>query len=111
MADVYVYIVSNPARTVLYTGVTNDLPRRIIEHYLHRGDKKTFAGRYYCYELVWWEGPFLPMDGIDREKEIKKWSRLKKMALIRRSNPAMRSLNKSVDVRFDADNLFSRGDD
>ena len=44
----YVYIVTNAERTVLYTGVTNNLPQRITEHWDNRGQTKTVAGKYYC---------------------------------------------------------------
>lgn len=48
----WVYVLTNWKKTVLYVGVTNDLSRRLIEHYANRGKPKTFAGRYYCYNLV-----------------------------------------------------------
>jgi putative endonuclease len=48
----YVYITTNPAKTVLYTGVTNDIARRIYEHESNKGKPSTFAGKYYCYCLV-----------------------------------------------------------
>lgn len=51
----YTYITTNPAKKVLYTGMTNDLAQRVIEHYLNRGQHKTFVGRYYCYLLVYYE--------------------------------------------------------
>ena len=41
----YLYITTNPGKTVLYSGVTNDLKRRILEHYNDRGNKKHFASR------------------------------------------------------------------
>ena len=52
----YVYIVTNPERKVLYTGVTNKLEIRIIEHYQKRGQEDTFAGKNYCYNLIYYEG-------------------------------------------------------
>lgn len=45
--EYYTYITTNPNRTVLYTGVTNNIQERVVEHYLNRGDAKTFAGTYY----------------------------------------------------------------
>lgn len=42
----YTYITTNPAKKVLYTGMTNDLAQRMVEHYLNRGHTKTFAGRF-----------------------------------------------------------------
>ena len=83
----YLYIVTNPTKTVLYVGVTNDLHRRLKEHYENRGSRKTFAGRYYCHKLVYCEGYESAYDAISREKQIKKWSRAKKDKLIEEMNP------------------------
>ena len=47
--------ITNPNKTVLYLGVTNDLERRLDEHYQNRGNKKSFAGRYHCFKLVYWK--------------------------------------------------------
>ncbi|WP_363322069.1 GIY-YIG nuclease family protein [uncultured Pontibacter sp.] len=44
----FVYITSNTTRSTFYIGVTNELPRRLDEHYQNSGDSKTFAGRYNC---------------------------------------------------------------
>ncbi|MBK9730553.1 MAG: GIY-YIG nuclease family protein [Chitinophagaceae bacterium] len=86
------YITSNPNRTVFYTGVTNDLERRVYEHQQNRGNKKTFAGRYFCYELVYYECyPNMQM-AIKREDEIKDLSREKKVELIKTMNPKMKKL-------------------
>lgn len=43
--EYFIYIITNPNRTTLYVGVTNDIARRLVEHYASRGHKKTFAGR------------------------------------------------------------------
>ncbi len=51
----YIYIVTNQTRKVLYTGVTNDLAQRIIEHWMNRGGHETFAGKYFCYNLIYFE--------------------------------------------------------
>ena len=83
----YVYITTNPGKTVLYTGVTNDLKRRLNEHYRNRGKKNTFAGKYYCYKLLYYESYREVNHAIQREKEIKDLSREKKDALIAITNP------------------------
>ena len=85
--EYYIYITSNPERSVLYTGVTNNLNIRLIEHWSNRGQIKTFAGRYYCYNLVHYEVFSYINDAINREKQIKSWSRKKKVALIKANNP------------------------
>ena len=81
------YITTNPAKTVLYVGVTNSLSIRMQQHFENRGTRKSFAGRFYCYNLIYWERFDRPMDAIDREKEVKKWNRKKKEALINTLNP------------------------
>ena len=55
MGNYFIYFITNPNKTVLYLGVTNDLERRLDEHYQNRGNKKSFAGRYHCFKLVYWE--------------------------------------------------------
>ena len=96
MGNYFVYIVTNPRRTTLYIGVTNDLEYRLEQHFENRGKKKTFAGRYYCYQLLYWEWFYSPGHAIEREKELKSWSRKKKEALIESVNPRWDFLNRSV---------------
>jgi len=96
MSNYFVYIVTNPKQTVLYTGMTNDLECRIIEHYLARGDLKSFAGRYFCYNLIYYERHNSARAAIEREKEIKDCNRNKKEELIRSFNPDMRFLNQDI---------------
>ncbi len=93
----YIYIVTNPAKTVLYIGVTNDLTRRICEHEENKGNPDTFAGKYYCYNLVYFEHYTHINFAIEREKELKKWSRAKKNALINEFNPEWQFLNNEID--------------
>lgn len=91
----YIYIVTNPERTVLYTGVTNDLAQRLVEHWVNRGIAKTFAGKYYCYNLIYYEDFQYINNAIAREKEIKGWRRQKKIELIKTMNPGWIFLNPS----------------
>ncbi len=83
----YVYITTNPGKTVLYIGVTNDLKRRISEHYSNRGNPENFAGKYYCYKLIYMEHFLDIKQAIFREKEIKNMTRKKKEDLIALKNP------------------------
>jgi len=83
----YVYITTNPGKTVLYTGMTNDLSRRMQEYFENRGKKKNFAERYFCYKLIYYEHFFEVKQAIMREKEIKNMSRKKKEELIVFKNP------------------------
>jgi putative endonuclease len=90
----YVYILSNRRRTVLYTGMTNDLRRRLAEHALHQPG--TFTATYQVTELVHCELFDMPSEAIAREKQIKGWRREKKLALILRTNPEMVDLKQTV---------------
>jgi putative endonuclease len=83
----FVYITTNPKKTVLYVGVTNNLPNRIQEHFNNRGKTGTFAGKYYCYKLVYYERYQDVNHAIAREKELKDLSREKKVTLIDEVNP------------------------
>jgi putative endonuclease len=85
--DYYVYITTNPRKTVLYVGVTNNLSLRLEQHYENRGNAGPFAGRYYCYKLLYWEHYKYINDAIEREKELKTLTREKKMDLIKSINP------------------------
>jgi len=92
----YTYMLTNPNKTVLYVGITNNLAARLIEHWQQRGKQKSFAGRYYCYYLVFYEAFEYASDAIAREKEIKKWRREKKNDLINTTNPHWTFLNQSI---------------
>ncbi|RNC79647.1 MAG: GIY-YIG nuclease family protein [Balneola sp.] len=96
MREFYVYITTNPSRTTLYTGVTNDLQRRLIEHYIHRGSSDTFAGKYYCYFLIYYEAFASSHEAIQAEKYIKGKSRKKKEMIIQDMNPSRAFLNTKV---------------
>ena len=85
----FVYITTNPRKTTLYTGVTNDLERRMKEHFENRGNPKTFAGKYFCYNLIYYERYSSINMAIEREKEIKNLSRQLKMELIKTMNPSV----------------------
>ena len=82
----YVYIMSNNQRNVTYTGVTNDLVRRVYEHKNHL-DKGSFTARYNVENLVYFEVTPDVYAAIEREKQIKGWNRKNKNKLIERKNP------------------------
>ena len=95
----FVYITTNPKKTVLYTGVTNDLGRRMEEHLAdHLDMRKTFAGKYFCYNLIYCEYYFHIEWAIAREKQIKGWTRKKKEGLIAKFNSEWRFLNSEVEI-------------
>ena len=83
----FVYITTNPTRTVLYIGVTNSLARRMDEHRANRNHKLKFGGKYFCYNLIYYEEFQDIRNAISREKELKKWRREKKENLINIMNP------------------------
>ncbi len=92
----YVYILTNYSKSVYYTGVTNNLEQRIIEHYLRRGNTISFTGRYHAYYLLYYECCNYINNSIAREKEIKGWKRIKKEKLIKEFNPTLKFLNEEL---------------
>ena len=84
------YIITNKNKTVLYTGVTNDLERHMAEHIA--GLVKGFAARYRLNRLLWFESCGDVIGAIAREKQIKGWLRSKKVALINSLNPGWNNL-------------------
>jgi len=81
----YVYIITNKYHTVLYTGVTGDLQRRIAGH--KSGEGSVFSSRYRLNKLVYYETGNDIAAAILREKQIKGGSRQKKIELINSTNP------------------------
>ena len=88
--EYHVYILTNPHHTVLYTGVTGNLARRLEEH--RRKDASGFTHRYNATKLVHVEAYPHAEDAIAREKQIKGGSRQRKLDLINAHNPAWRDL-------------------
>ncbi|MFC1790573.1 GIY-YIG nuclease family protein [Patescibacteria group bacterium] len=91
----WVYILTNYRNTVLYTGVTNNLPRRIWEHGKGLAES-SFTRRYRLYKLVWYAELPTAGEAIVLEKRIKGWKREKKLELIKRSNPFFRDLRTGL---------------
>ncbi len=89
----YVYILTNKAKTVLYTGVTNNLRRRLEEH-KEKLNPNSFTARYNVEFLVYYEHFGWIQQAIAREKEIKLLRRDLKLDLIKEFNPNMEFLNK-----------------
>jgi putative endonuclease len=86
----FVYILTNHRHTVLYIGVTNDLGRRLWEHGV--SCRSHFARQYNADKLIHFEAIPDPGNAIAREKQLKRWRRSKKEALIAKSIPAWRDL-------------------
>ena len=87
----YVYIVASRSRT-LYIGVTSNPVRRIEEH--RTGVYEGFTSIYRCHRLVWLEHYVTVARAIDREKQLKAWSRSKKLSLIQRENPTWADMSE-----------------
>ena len=86
----FVYVMSNSSMT-LYTGVSNDVMRRAAQH---KVATEGFTSRYHFDRLVYFESHDLITQAIQREKQIKGWSRAKKVALIKTLNPEWRDLSQ-----------------
>lgn len=104
----YVYILINKIKTVLYTGMTNDLDQRLVEHYIERIEKKTFTGKYNCHLLLFYESYQYVNDAIAREKEIKGWLRIKKNNLITGFNPDWKFLNEELLGEWPPKEIYHR---
>lgn len=87
----YVYLLTNQNGNVMYVGMTNDLTRRVYEHKLKL--VKGFTERYNVQKLVYYEQTSDVHAAIAREREIKKWRREKKDALVTAMNPEWQELN------------------
>jgi putative endonuclease len=107
----YVYIMSS-ITGVLYVGISNSVDGRTLQH--KDGDKRTaFTAKYNCTKLVYYEEFEYVNDAIAREKQLKGWSRKKKLALIREMNPLMTDLawdwGKDYASNSDVDTQGVRG--
>jgi putative endonuclease len=93
----YVYIITNENKNVLYIGVTNDIQKRLSQHYFDsQNAKKSFAGKYNCYYLLYYESFDDINLAISREKQLKGWRREKKNKLITDFNTNWEFLNTDI---------------
>jgi putative endonuclease len=88
-----VYILASPNKRALYIEVTTDLGRRLEEHRL---GQSVHTSRYNITRLVYIESHDTAPDAIEREKQIKRWRREKKIALIEAANPEWLDLSSEV---------------
>ncbi|MCA9387037.1 GIY-YIG nuclease family protein [Candidatus Dojkabacteria bacterium] len=94
----FTYILSNKWDTVLYVGSTNNLAVRLTQHYTNT-NSKSFSARYNLCKLVYFETYDQAWFAVEREKQIKKWSRRRKDDLINTINPKRFDLSgESVDI-------------
>jgi putative endonuclease len=92
----YVYLMASRKQGTLYLGVTNNLIRRTYEH--KNKVTKGFTAQYAVDRLVWFECYDDPTNAIEREKEIKKWRRAWKVALIEAGNPDWKDLYAKIKL-------------
>ena len=97
----YVYIMTNRHNSVLYAGVTSELPERIADH-LQKKHKRSFTARYNIDRLVWYKEFDSMANAIKEEKRIKSWTREKKLELVNSTNPNWTDLKGSVIARSGA---------
>ena len=91
----YIYILTNQSGSVLYTGVTNDLIRRVYEH-KHHLDRGSFTAQYNIEKLVYYETTSDVESAIAREKQIKGWNRKRKNKLVESKNPRWEELYEGL---------------
>ena len=87
----FVYILTNKNHTVLYIGVTSNLEQRVWQH--RQKLVKGFTQKYNCKKLIWYQQAAEIGSAIAREKQLKSWSRKKKVALIDELNPKWKDLS------------------
>ena len=91
----YIYMLSSMNNYTLYVGVTRDLVRRVWEH-KNGADPDSFTAKYHVHKLVYYEVTTDPKVAIEREKQLKSWSRRKKNELIAKENPEWKDLYEGL---------------
>ena len=91
----YVYILSDNLNRTIYTGVTNDLVRRVYEHRVH-AEPNSFTAQYNIRKLIYFEETSDVRVALEREKQIKGWTRKKKNDLINTMNPQWLDLYETI---------------
>jgi len=92
----WVYIMTSSSLSTMYTGVTNDLGRRVVEHRIGVGSE--FVKKYKITKLVYAEEFELIEEAITREKQLKGWKRIRKNELVRAANPRWNDLMAAGEV-------------
>ena len=91
----YVYILANATNVAIYTGVTNNLIRRVWEH-KENVDPKSYTAKYHIHKLVYYEETTDVRIALEREKQIKDWNRKRKNQLVESMNPSWRDLYPEI---------------
>ena len=87
----YVYILANTTNVAIYVGVTNNLIRRVYEH-KHNLSAESYTAKYAIHKLVYYEQTGDVRAALEREKQLKSWSRARKNKLVSGSNPDWKDL-------------------
>jgi putative endonuclease len=90
----YVYILASPRNGLLYVGMTNSLPRRLEEH--QNGEIEGFTKKFGIHKLVYYEVFEDVLNAISREKQLKRWTRAKKNALVEKVIPEWADLSEKL---------------
>lgn len=90
--------------------LTNNLPQRLVEHYMNKGSVKSFTGKYNCYFLIYFEKTQYIDIAIKREKQLKGWTRNKKVELINTTNPHWNFLNNEIMEWPPSEDMIQRED-
>lgn len=90
----YVYILASPRNGLLYVGMTNSLSRRLEEH--QNGEIEGFTKKFGIHKLVYYEVFEDVLNAISREKQLKRWTRAKKNALVEKVNPEWADLSEKL---------------
>ena len=93
MRSYYVYILTNWNNKVMYIGVTNDLQRRLYEHKHELAEG--FTQKYHVHKLVYFEQTTDVFAALEREKQLKRWARIKKNLLVETLNPEWKDLSEA----------------
>ncbi len=94
MNEYFIYILASKQNGTLYVGITNDIVRRVFQH--KNNEVEGFTAKYQAHRLVWYESCSDVHGAIAREKQLKKWNRKWKLALIEESNPQWRDLYDEI---------------
>jgi len=100
MNEYYVYILASKQNGTLYVGITNDIIKRVFQH--KNDEVEGFTAKYKIHRLVWYESCLAVREAIAKEKQLKKWNRKWKLALIEKSNPQWRDLYNEVTGFLDS---------
>jgi len=107
----FVYILTNCSRHPLYTGVTSKLRGRHSQHKEPGPEGDSYTARYNLTRLVYFERYDYINNAIAREKQIKRWSRKKKVVLIERMNPKWDDLSREWGMPIDCEGIVRRAEE